>query len=71
MYTTLHIMKESFDDEIEGAVVRHRDVSGGMIRVEICYAECDGHLRHVFEGEEFTEKNVRHCVNSASLKFIG
>jgi len=60
----------SFDDEIDGAILRNEDFSGGSIRTEICCKKCDGHLGHVFHGEQITQNDTRHCVNSLSIKFI-
>lgn len=57
----------SFDDEVEGSVLRISDVDG--MRVEIVCNNCKGHLGHVFEGERFTKKDTRHCVNTSSIQF--
>ena len=59
----------SFDDEIEGSISRNEDLSGGRVRTEICCKKCDGHLGHVFHGEQITQKDTRHCVNSLSIQF--
>lgn len=57
----------AFDDSFEN-VKQVPDKDGK--RVEIICSNCQGHLGHIFIGENLTDKNIRHCVNSLSIKFI-
>ncbi len=58
----------SFDEELSNAVKIQLDRDGA--RDEIVCARCNSHLGHVFKGEGYTAKNLRHCVNGLSLDFV-
>ena len=58
----------SFDGSFPNALKRVPDPDG--LRTEIECANCGGHLGHEFLGEHITDKNVRECVNSLSIRFI-
>jgi peptide-methionine (R)-S-oxide reductase len=58
----------AFDENFPGTVKRLPDPDGR--RTEIQCANCGAHLGHVFEGERLTKKDIRHCVNSLSIRFV-
>jgi peptide-methionine (R)-S-oxide reductase len=60
-----------FDPANAENVKTFKDMSGGMVRIEVRCAKCDGHLGHVFEGEGYdTPTDQRYCINGTVLKFV-
>ncbi|WP_425073855.1 peptide-methionine (R)-S-oxide reductase MsrB [Sagittula sp. S175] len=51
-------------------VVELRDLSHGMVRVEVRSKHGDSHLGHVFPDGPMDRGGLRYCINSAALRFI-
>jgi peptide-methionine (R)-S-oxide reductase len=61
----------SFTKPIEPAhVAELKDISHGMLRIEVRSRHGDSHLGHVFEDGPEDKGGLRYCINSASLRFV-
>lgn len=52
----------------EDVILKHRDFSHGMTRIEVRSAKSNSHLGHLFH--DGPGGSPRYCINSAALKFI-
>lgn len=58
----------SFDEALPDGVIEQRDSDGR--RIEVLCQSCGAHLGHLFQGEGFTPKDARYCINSICLRRI-
>jgi peptide methionine sulfoxide reductase MsrB len=61
----------AFDDSEAEAAPARPDPSSPDGRTEIVCANCLRRPGHVFEGGGHTWRNLRRCVNSVSISFVG
>ncbi len=52
------------------AVYEQKDLSHGMVRVEVRSQDAGSHLGHIFDDGPAATGGVRYCINSASLRFV-
>lgn len=59
----------AFEDSFENSILVSEDYHP-VFGAEVTCVKCGGHLGHTYYDEGFTDTNVRHCVNSVSIKFV-